>query len=345
MVDLNFHTNYGPFALAELLKISGSILLDKHEHIDPNIMIQDVAPLENATGSQVSFFSNAKYIEEFKKTKAGFCITDEKFADIAPLGMVVLISKNPYLSYAKIASAFYPTKTNNQEIYIANSAVIEQNVSIGNNCHIGHGVVIETGAKIGDNCFIGHNTVICKNVIIGDNCYIAPCVTIMYSVIKNDVIIHSGARIGQDGFGYASDHTGHHKVPQLGKVIIGNNVEIGANTTVDRGSGHDTIIGDQCKIDNLVQIGHNVKMGTGCIIVSQVGVSGSTKLGDFVVLGGKVGVAGHLDIGNFAQAAAGSGVIKDVKNKEIVGGYPALPIRQWHRQTVFLKKVIGAKDE
>jgi UDP-3-O-[3-hydroxymyristoyl] glucosamine N-acyltransferase len=205
-------------------------------------------------------------------------------------------------------------------------------------------VVIEDGVVIGNNSSIDHNSVIKRNVVIGNNTKIASNVTISHSVIGNNVIIHPGTRIGQDGFGFASDHTGHLKVPQLGIVKIGDFVEIGANTTIDRGSAQDTIIGDMCQIDNLVQLGHNVQLGKACVIVAQVGIAGSTKLGDFVILGGQVGVAGHLKIGNQVQVAAQSGIAQNIEDKQIMGGSPAVPIRQWHKQTFCLKKLAN-KDK
>ena len=155
----------------------------------------------------------------------------------------------------------------------------------------------------------------------------------------NGTIIHAGTRIGQDGFGYATENGSHIKIPQIGRVIIGHDVEIGANCTIDRGSMEDTVIEDMCKLDNLIQIAHNVVLGKGCIIASQVGISGSTKVGNYVVLGGQVGIAGHLTIGDFAQIGAQSGLTKDVKAREVVFGSPAQPIREAFKQIAMLRKL------
>ena len=257
--------------------------------------------------------------------------------------MLVLLHNNPYKAYAIIANQFYANVKHQAEI--AANAVVDKTAEIGKNCQIGNFVVIEEGVIIGENSVIDHNSVIKRNVIIGANAHIASNVTISHAVIGDNVIIHPGARIGQDGFGFASDHTGHLKMPQLGIVKIGNFVEIGANATIDRGSAQDTEIGDMSKIDNLVQLGHNVRLGKACVIVAQVGIAGSTKLGDFVVLGGQVGVSGHLKIGNQVQVAAQSGVTKDIEDKQVMGGYPAVPVRKWHRQTIALQNLASKSKE
>ena len=197
-------------------------------------------------------------------------------------------------------------------------------------------------AKIAPGCVIGANSVIGAGCVLGEGTRIGSNVSIVCSLIGERVLIHSGVRIGQDGFGFAMGEE-HLKVPQLGRVVIGDDVEIGANTTVDRGSGPDTVIGTGSKIDNLVQIAHNVHLGRGCVIVAQAGISGSTKLDDYVVVGGQSGLTGHLHLGTGAQVAGNSGVMRDVGPGETVGGSPAVPIRDWHRQTVALSRLAGKK--
>lgn len=339
MADKRFFQKNSSISLEEIISLTGAKLLPKHDHaIKDNMIIEDVAPLETANSSQLSFLINNKYLDAFKKSKAGYCFASEKFANHAPDSMVVLLHSNPYKAYAIIATKFYAEAPIAQE-KISTTAIISPSARLGKNCKIGNFVVIEDEVIIGDNVFIDHNTVIKNNVEIGSNTKIHSNVTISHALIGQNVIIHPGVRIGQDGFGFASDHTGHLKVPQLGIVKIGNFIEIGANTTIDRGSAQDTIIDDMCQIDNLVQLGHNVKLGKACVIVAQVGVAGSTKLGDFVVLGGQVGVAGHLNIGNGVQIAAQSGVAQNIEDKQIMGGSPAMPIRQWHRQNFALQKL------
>lgn len=337
MVDSRFFYNKGPISLKKIIDLTGASLLINNSNQEDILMIDDVAPLETANTQNLSFLINAKYLSAFKASKAGFCFVQEKFAMHAPNSMITLIHKNPYKAYAMVASLFYPSAISNNSI--SSNAVISSSAKIGSNCQIGNFVTIEDEAVIGDNVIIDHNTVIKNNVRIGSNSKIASNVTISHAVIGENVIIHPGVRIGQDGFGFASDHTGHLKVPQLGIVKIGNYVEIGANTTIDRGSAQDTIIEDMCQIDNLVQLGHNVKLGKACVIVAQVGIAGSTKLGDFVVLGGQVGIAGHLNIGNQVQVAAQSGIAQNIEDKQIMGGCPALPIRQWHKQNLYIQKL------
>ena len=205
--------------------------------------------------------------------------------------------------------------------------------------------IVHPTAKIGENCSVGPYTVIGKNVEIGANTVIGANVTIQAAHIGKDCIIHTGVRIGQDGFGFAMGAGGHIKVPQLGGVVIGDDVEIGANTCIDRGSGPNTIIGDGTKIDNLVQIGHNVEIGKYCVIVAQVGIAGSTKLADYAVIGGQAGLSGHIKIGVGAKIAAGSGVIKDVEAGKTVGGLPAVNIRDWHKATLLIEKMVNESSK
>lgn len=336
MADSRFFDHNGSITLKELLQLTGAKIYNK-SNISDEVEITDISPIETAKETQLSFLISAKYLTSFKNSKAGFCFVNEKFADKAPDSMIALVHNNPYKAYAIIASKFYENKVILGNI--ANNAIISKSSKIGNNCYIGNFVVIEDNVIIGDNCYIDHNTVIKKSVVIGNSVRIASNVTISHAVIGDDVIIHPGAKIGQDGFGFASDSTGHLKVPQLGLVKIGNKVEIGANTTIDRGSSQDTVIADMVQIDNLVQLGHNVKIGKASVIVAQVGIAGSTKIGDFSVLGGQVGVSGHLNIGSGVQVAAQSGVTKDIDNGQVMGGYPAVPVRQWHRQTATLAKI------
>jgi UDP-3-O-[3-hydroxymyristoyl] glucosamine N-acyltransferase len=338
MTDPIFFTNFGPFSLKEIAKISESVLrFPAASSRDQDFLINDVAPMDLAEEHVITFLANKKYLPLLAKTNASACFIEEKYVDKAPANMILLISGNPYKSYALTASAFYPTEK--RKMFIGKNISIHSSSTIGVNHHIEPNVCIGANVVIGNNCYIGAGSVIADGVIIGDNCHISSCVTISHTIIGDDVLIHPGARIGQDGFGFASDRYGHYKIPQLGRVLIGNKVEIGANTCIDRGSGNDTIIEDGCMIDNLVQIGHNVKLGKNSVIVAQVGISGSTKLGDFVVVGGQVGISGHLNIGTGAKIAARSGVIKDVEAMEEQGGYPAIPIMQWHRQTILLKKL------
>jgi UDP-3-O-[3-hydroxymyristoyl] glucosamine N-acyltransferase len=340
MTNRSFFTNSTPLALSYLassIKATPYINGKKVENIDPKIMVSDISTLEKASSNELTFFTNAKYAEQYTKSKALACITSEKFLDKAPKDVFILVTGNPYADFARIMTLFYPAQTIKPGL--SKDAHIHPTAVIGKDCEIAHGVTMGAEVKVGANTKIYPGVYIDDKVQIGENCIIHHDVTLSNCLIGNNTIIHSGTRIGQDGFGYAFDNYKHIKIPQIGRVVIGNDVEIGANCTIDRGAIDDTIISDMCKIDNLVQVGHNVVLGVGCIIVSQVGISGSTELGKYVVVGGKVGISGHLKIGDGAQLAAGSGVIQDVEAKQVVGGYPSLPIRQWHKQTVILKKL------
>lgn len=345
MADSRFFHTKGPFKLSELAKLAECKIygIEKNPELG-NKLVNSVASLESATSNDISFLDNPKYMFSFQKTNAGACVVREKYASKASKDLILLISENPYFSYAVIANTLHPQREIKSGI--SKDCHISKSAKIGEGCQIMDGAVISENVEIGKGTLIGPNVYIDEGVIIGDNCFISNSATLSYCMVGDNVIIHGGVRIGQDGFGFATAKGKHIKVPQLGRVIIGNDVEIGANTCIDRGAGPDTVIGDNTKIDNLVQIGHNVKIGKGCIIVAQVGISGSTKLGDYVVVGGQAGLVGHISIGSGAKMSAQSGVITDIPAGEVYGGYPAVPIKQWHRQTIAIKNLIkkGSKN-
>lgn len=331
-----FNKSAQHYTLSEIAKITGSVI--SGDNIDPEMIIEDVASLDNADASHLSFFENVKYKDSFINSKAGACFVSAKAAALAPDGMALLVSPYPYKSYAKAAAHFYPEAKPDADI--STDAMIDDAAEIADGCTIEAGAIIKSGAKIGANCWIESGAVIGENVEIGENSRVGMNAVLSHAVIGKGVRIYPGACIGQDGFGFAIDPTGHVKVPQLGRVIIEDFVQIGANTTIDRGAAPDTVIGEGTWIDNLVQIGHNVKIGRGCIIVAQVGISGSTELEDFVALGGQVGIAGHLKIGAGARIAAQSGVMRDVPAGEEQMGAPAVPIKQFMRQVAALARLI-----
>ncbi len=289
----------------------------------------------------MSFLDNKKYIAMFESSRAGACVVHPDLVHRAPPGMALLLSSDPYRAYARAAQQFYPTST--PASGIAPGALVDPSSRIGEGGSIAAGAVIGPNVEIGARSIIGPNAVVGAGTVIGEDCIIGACASVTHAIVGNRVNIYPGARIGQDGFGFAMGLDGHVKVPQLGRVIIGDDVEIGANTTIDRGAGPDTVIGEGSKIDNLVQIGHNVQLGRGCVIVAQAGISGSTKLGDFVVVGGQAGLTGHLSIGAGARIAGKSGVMRDVSKGEAVGGIPAVPLVEWHRQTVAIGRLTRDK--
>ncbi len=342
MADPRFFAIAGPFTLAKLAEISGAEMAGG---ADPNREYSDVSALEMAAKTDVGFLDNKRYVDAFAQSAAGACLVHPDVAAKAPKGMALLLTKDPYRAYAKVAQAFYPNVDIQGEV--SPRAVVDPTADVGDGCVVEPGAVVGANARIGLRCRIGANAVIGTGVEIGDDCVVGPCASLTHSLVGSRVIIHTGVRTGQDGFGFALGPQGHEKVPQLGRVLIGDDVEIGANTTIDRGTGPDTVIGAGTKIDNLVQIGHNVELGSGCIVVSHVGISGSTKVGDLVMFGGQAGVAGHLKIGTGARIAAQSGVMRDVEPGATVAGSPALPAREYWRQITTLaglsKKGRGTK--
>ena len=351
MTDPRFFPNYGPFTLGDLQKLASfevavSLGNGEHEPANEEVLaqsVQDVAPLDRAGTHDLSFLDNAKYIETFHQSKAGYCLIRPKQAEGAPSGMVLLLTPDPYRCYALLAQAFYPRKVSEGMIHAR--ATVDESAIIGDETHIDVGAVIGRDVEIGEDCIIGANSVIADGVRIGNGTQIGANCTISHALIGNKVIIHRGVHIGQDGFGFALGRGGHVKVPQLGRVLIEDEVEIGSGTCIDRGTGPDTTIGFGTKIDNLVQIGHNVQIGKHAVIVAQVGIAGSSRIGDGAVLAGQVGVAGHLKIGAGARIAAQSGLMTDVPPGASYGGSPALPITEWHRQSIALSRMTKKKGD
>jgi UDP-3-O-[3-hydroxymyristoyl] glucosamine N-acyltransferase len=338
MADPRFFDRKGPLSAAEIAEISGASL---EGAVDINRSFDDVAPLQTADQGCLGFFDNRKYLDAFKSSKAAGCFVRPEFVDQAPDGMTLFAAADPYRAYAKAANAFYPAKKANGEISPA--AHVHPSAKLGEGVQVDPGAVIEENAEIGEGTHVCANAVIGRGVVIGSGCRIGSGAVISHTLMGNMCLVYPGACVGQDGFGFAMGAEGHLKVPQLGRVIVGNDVEIGANATIDRGAGPDTVIGNGCRIDNLVQIGHNVQLGMGCVVVAQVGISGSTRFGNFVVAAGQAGITGHLEIGDGARIAAQAGVMKNIGAGETVGGSPAVPVMEYHKQTVALARLVRKK--
>jgi UDP-3-O-[3-hydroxymyristoyl] glucosamine N-acyltransferase len=337
MADPRFFTPIGSLTLGALSERTGAEIARGN----PDLRLEDVAPLESAGPAHVSFLDNRKYIDAFAQSRAGAAFVHPDVADRAPAGMALLLSRQPYKAYALAAQAFHPPAPLRPGI--APSAVIDPSARLGEGCEIAANVVIGAEASIDRGSRIEANSVVGERVVIGEAARIGVNVSLSHCVIGKRVRILPGARIGQEGFGFAHDPAGAVRVPQLGRVVIGDDVEIGANTTIDRGAGPDTVVGDGTMIDNLVQIGHNVVIGRCCVIVAQVGISGSTKLDDFVMVGGQGGLAGHLTLGKAARVAAQSGVFRDVAPGETVFGYPAMPVKEFWRCVAVLQRLARKK--
>ena len=339
----SFFARSGPLLLSEIVDKTGAIVQNGAQK---PVEIHTASPIESALHGAISFLDNANYLTYLATTSASAVFCRQKHAKFATENLCILVHPDPHKAYAQALDLLYPSAMRPQPItgesgistsaYVAPNAFCEDDVIIEPGCVVGNNAAIGAGSHILAGAVIG------ANVQIGRNCSIGPGSTITHTFMGDSVIVHPGARIGQDGFGFAMTATGHVKVPQIGRVVIQDNVEIGANTTIDRGANRDTIIGEGCKIDNLVQIGHNVVMGRHCVIVGLVGISGSATLGDFVVVAGQAGIIGHVTIGSGAKIGGGSGVHTDIGAGEKVMGCPSIPADLWMRNAA--KMVREAKN-
>lgn len=334
MVDARFFTTGQAMTLAEVAAATGAQLADGGA---PDRVIQGVAPLALAGPDDVSFLARAAMREAFADARAGACFVSPALSVGLDPARNLLIVADPQAAHAHLARLMHPEPAPAAEV--SPTAIVDPTAVLGAHVSLAPGVVIGPRAEIGAGSTIGAGTVIGAGVVIGPGARIASQVTISHALIGARVTILPGARIGQAGFGYLKGPKGLEPVPQLGRVIIGDDVDIGANTTIDRGAGDDTVIGNGTKIDNLVQIAHNCRIGAHCVIVSQVGLSGSVTLGDGVVLAGQVGIADHLSIGAGAQLAAKAGVMRDVPPGATQIGSPARDLRAFFRSVAALDRL------
>ncbi len=326
-----FFQKSSPISIEALAKI-----IDAKVEVN-GVLVTDVGPVDALKEGIIGCYHNTKYKSSLSEAKHGFCILKEEDKHLLSNGVIGLFTPTPYRAFGKAALYFYPKPISTGEISAL--ADIHPSAEIGKNCQIEAFAVIKANAKIGENSIVRSHCVVGSQVQIGRDSLLEHGVIITNTIAGDRFYVKPGACIGQPGFGFHMDEKGHFDIPQVGCVRIGNDVQIGANTTIDRGSQHDTIIGNFCRIDNLVQLAHNVELGDGCVIVSQVGIAGSTKLGKFVIAAGQVGIAGHLSIGDGVKIAAQSGLMRDVPAGETISGSPAIPIREWHRQTIAIQRL------
>lgn len=304
----------------------------------PELVLEDLESLDKAGGNDLTFFSDQRLKETLAASKAGACLIKPEDKDLAPRYMTLILVSDPYRAYAKLSQLYYPMDKGDGKVspdaFVASSAKIGENTTVMPTAYIGNYV------SIGKNCLVEPGVVIKDDVIIGDNCIVRAGSSIECATIGNDVHIYPGCRIGQDGFGFAMGPKGHVKIMQLGTVVIEDDVEIGANVTIDRGTlGENTIIRTGVRIDNLVMVAHNVEVGAYSVLVSQVGIAGSTKLGKFVIAAGQAGIAGHVKIGDGAILGAQSGILSDIAPGVSVMGSPAQPKNEHLRQLITLRKM------
>ena len=344
MSDPTFFPPPVPLTLAEVATLTGGSLA---AGADSGRRVSGVAPLDHAGPDDATFFEGVRFAAALAATRAGACFCLERDVAAMPRGTAGIMVSSPQRAFSILGAKFYPTAMQPAPVTgisgISADARISPDARLEADVTVEAGAVVGPGAEIGEGTLISAGTVIGPDVRIGRQCSIAPLATILHALIGNRVIIHSGVRIGQDGFGFVPGAMRHQKVPQLGRVVIQDEVEIGANTAIDRGSGRDTVIGEGTKIDNLVQIGHNTMIGRNCLIAGQVGISGSVTVGDFVIIGGSAAVRDNLTIGNGAQVAARAAVASDVPAGERWVGMPAQPMAAWLRELKAVKRLVAAK--
>ena len=319
-----FFKNTGPYDINDLLKLTNL----ENQSFEKE-QINDIKDLNTSQKGDITFLHSKKYSKVAKSIKASFCITNENLSSFLPSSCKVIISDKILLDVAQITKKFYPNSITDD---FDDTVEYIENTQFKDKVKYGRNVLIGKNVEIGSKCLIGHNSIIEKNISIGDNCYIGSNVIIKNSLIRDNVHILDGCVIGKKGFGFFPDKRGNFRYPQIGAVIIENNVEIGCSSTIDRGSLSNTVIGKNTYLDNQIHIAHNVKIGENCIIAGQVGIAGSSIIGNNVMIGGQAGISGHLNIGNNVQIGGGSGVIKDIADNAKVMGYPAKNLKNFLRE-------------
>lgn len=335
--DPRFFPARGPFSLAEVARAAGARLQGDGER-----RVTGVAPLALAGPEDVAYLEGRRHAAALAATRAGAVLVAEEHAAAVPAGAAALLTATPQLAFARVAALFHPRPAAVPGIHP--TAVVAPDAVIAPDCEIGPFAVIGARAELGPGCIIGPHATVGAGCVLGPGCILRAHASMEHCLAGAGVVLHQGARVGNEGFGFVTTRAGEHvTVPQLGRVILGDGVEIGANSCVDRGAGGDTVLGPGTRLDNLVQIGHNVRTGRGCVIVAQVGIAGSVELGNHVVIAGQAGLAGHITLGDGARVGAQAGVLHDVPAGTDVVGSPAWPAREFMRAMTWLRRQAAPK--
>ena len=345
MTEPQFFKAKGGLTIGEIAALTGASLRDG---ASPDTLITNVAPLDRAGPHDLTFLDQGKYVDVAATSRAGACLVAARLIGRVPAHIPTLQVRDPFRAYVTVSRALFPEALRPSALFegqgVSPSAFIHPAARLEENVTVDPGAVIGPRAEIGSGTVIGANAAIGAEVRIGRDCNIGPQCSVTHALIGDRVIIHPGCHVGQDGFGYAMAPAGHVKIPQIGRVIIQDNVEIGAGTMIDRGAIRDTVIGEGTKIDNLCQIGHNVSIGRHCVIVAHAAIGGTVTIEDYVALGGRVTIAPQSVIGEGAQLAATSGIHGEVPAGARWGGSPAKPAKQWMREMFILERLAKRSD-
>lgn len=345
MAEPQFYVPSRCYTAGEVATLAGAVLAD--EAYSGN-EISNLAAAEHGGPGTLVYVEKGRHAKLLGGLIAAAVLCPAELAPRVPAGIAALTTSSPALAFAQIARVLCPAAASPQAV--TGETGISPAAHIAADALIEAGAIVEAGAVIGAGAAIGRGTIVGPGAVVGPGCqigrdgYVGASTSILASLIGDRVIIHTGARIGQDGFRFMPSARGLVKMPQLGRVVIQDDVEIGANTTIDRGALSDTLIGEGTKIDNLVQLGHNVRIGRHCAIAAHVGISGSVVIGDFVMMGGLVGVADHVKIGDGVHIAAASGVMHDIPAGQKWAGLPAQPAKDWFREVNMIRKLAGNKS-